>query len=103
MIFSDNRILNGWKESSLSNCGTQELSNCNLSLQTLLLQSVHQVNNMWIIVQGAAFVNLRNENDKIDSGISYYQKLGSFKLYSNHVIYAWLCSKRIKAPVRSFQ
>ncbi|CAH1364032.1 unnamed protein product [Tenebrio molitor] len=68
MIFSDNRILNGWKESSLSNCGTQELSNCNLTLQTLLLQSVHQVNNMWIIVQGAAFVNLRNENDKIDSG-----------------------------------
>jgi hypothetical protein len=68
MIFSDNRILNGWKESSLSNCGTQELSNCNLTLQTLLLQSAHQVNHMWIIVQGAPFVNLRNETNKIDSG-----------------------------------
>jgi hypothetical protein len=48
-------------------------------------------------------VNLRNETDKIDSGISYYQKPGSVKLYSNHVIYAWLCSNRIKAAVRSFQ
>jgi hypothetical protein len=50
-IFSDSHLVNGWKESSLSNCGTQVLRNCNLTIQTLL-HSATQVNQFWIIAQG---------------------------------------------------
>jgi hypothetical protein len=51
LIFSDSHLVNGWKESSLSNCGTQVLRNCNLTIQTLL-HSANQVNQFWIIAQG---------------------------------------------------
>jgi hypothetical protein len=54
LIFSDSHLVNGWKESSFSNCGTQELSNCNLTIQTLL-QSTNLVNHFWIIAQGKLF------------------------------------------------
>jgi hypothetical protein len=68
MIFKDNRLVNGWKEFSLSNCGTQELSNCNLTIQTLLESENGQVNHIWIIAQGAVTVYLENITNKIDEG-----------------------------------
>jgi hypothetical protein len=51
-IFSDSLLVNGWKEFSLSNCGTQEFRNCNLTIQTLLQPANGQVNHIWIIAQG---------------------------------------------------
>jgi hypothetical protein len=67
LIFSDSHLVNGWKESSLSNCGTQVLSNCNLTIQTLL-HSTNQVNQFWIIAHGAVTVHLNIDTDKIDEG-----------------------------------
>jgi hypothetical protein len=67
LIFSDSHLVNGWKENSFSNCGTQDLNNCNLTIQTLL-QSANQVNHFWIIAQGAVSVHSKNDSDKIDEG-----------------------------------
>jgi hypothetical protein len=68
LIFSDSHLVNGWKESSLSNCGTQVLRNCNLTIQTLL-HSATQVNQFWIIAQGSVTLYLKNDSNKIDEGI----------------------------------
>jgi hypothetical protein len=67
-IFSDSLLVNGWKEFSLSNCGTQEFRNCNLTIQTLLQPANGQVNHIWIIAQGAVLVHLKNETDNIYEG-----------------------------------
>ncbi|KAJ3616853.1 hypothetical protein MTP99_009170 [Tenebrio molitor] len=67
LIFSDSHLVNGWKESSLSNCGTQVLRNCNLTIQTLL-HSANQVNQFWIIAQGSLTLYLKNDSNKIDEG-----------------------------------
>jgi hypothetical protein len=55
----------------LSNCGTQELSNCNLTIQTLLESENGQVNHIWIIAQGAVTVYLENVSNKIDEGAKF--------------------------------
>jgi hypothetical protein len=68
LIFSDSLLVNGWKEFSLSNCDTQEFSNCNLTIQTLLQSPNGHVNHIWIIAQGAVTVQLKNNTHKIDEG-----------------------------------
>jgi hypothetical protein len=68
LIFSDSLLVNGWKEFSLSNCGTQEFRNCNLTIQTLLQPANGQVNHIWIIAQGAVLVHLKNKTDNIYEG-----------------------------------
>jgi hypothetical protein len=72
MIFKDNRLVNGWKEFSLSNCGTQELSNCNLTIQTLLESENGQVNHIWIIAQGKFYQILRFPSPRIQSETTFY-------------------------------